>query len=94
VSDDVNINIDADIDIDIEFGDDDPEDAYAAEDPVEERLGVLERVVMHLREHRDERFELRRQAALVVVAEIGDQATQRNVTRRVDEIYGALEEMA
>ena len=93
MSDDVNINIDADIDIDIDFGDDDPEDAYAAEDPVEERLGVLERVVMHLREHRDERFEGRRQEALIIVAAIGDESRSRNVTRRVDEIYGALEEM-
>ena len=88
-----------DITITIEFGDVDPEDAYCAEDPEEDRLDVLEAVIEHLREHRDERFEARRLEALRAIEEdftgksTGTGKRARSASRRIDEIRGALEEM-
>lgn len=78
--------------IDIEFGDADPEDAYSTEDPEDERLDVLERVVEHLRTHRDERFEMRRLDALQAVEAMSEVIEER-IHQRVEEIRGALEEM-
>jgi hypothetical protein len=81
-----------DITITIEFGDDDPEDAYCAEDSEEERLDVLERVVEHLRDHRDDRLEARRREALRALADIDETRSDR-VSDRIREIRGALEEL-
>ena len=75
----------------IEFGDADPEDAYDAEDSEDERLDVLEAAVEHIREHRDERFEARRQEVLRVITEMLD-ARRRN-RDRAEAILEALEAM-
>jgi hypothetical protein len=51
----------------------------------------LDRVVEHLREHRDEeRFEARRVGALRLVGKLDD---RRAENRRIIEIRGALEEL-
>lgn len=59
------------------IGDIDPEDAYDSGDPIDVRLGVLERTVLDLSRRRNEpRFEARRTDArrvlLALAAELDD----------------------
>jgi hypothetical protein len=71
----------------------DPEDAYDATDPIDDRLDVLERIVESLRANRDERFDGRLEDVLRVVRDVDDEDIGRRQKRRLRHIRDDLEGM-
>lgn len=84
----MSIDIDEDPD---EFGDADPEDAWDDLDPFRVRLAVLERILEHVRDHRDDRFKLRLAIAIGLVRNMVDE--HREDMERLDRIKAALDEL-
>jgi hypothetical protein len=77
-----------------EFRDFDPEDEYDADDPVEVRLTVLEKVVEHLRSHIDEDRTVARRIDALRLVEVLQQQHVRGVNRRrLKAVYEALRDM-
>ena len=75
------------------FTDKDPEDVYDATDPLDDRLHVLQHVVDHLRDNRDERFDARRLDALRLVRNLDAEDLGFLQRRRLNRIRDDLEEL-
>jgi hypothetical protein len=73
----------------IQFGDADPEDEYDEVDPFSVRLEILERILDSLQEQRDERFQVRLEAALRLIGRMVREHQEDTV--RLERIQRALE---
>lgn len=78
---------------DTAFRDFDPEDVYDATDPISDRLEVLERIVEHLRDNRDERFEGRRDDLRRLLDNLEREDLSRREARRLRRIRDDEEEL-
>jgi len=70
----------------VSIGDKDPEDAWDDGDPYDDRLRILERVVVELRARRDSRHHPRRLDALRLV----DKLSRTRTDPRLDAVREAL----
>lgn len=73
-----------------DFGDDDAEDAWDDDDPVEAKMAILERVVAQLRTVWDDRGEARRVDALRLLSKLEQ---EHGVDMRLRAIRDDLEEL-
>ena len=74
-----------------DFGDADPEDAWDDLDPFRARLALLERIIDHIREHRDDRYKVRLALALGLIAAM--RREQEEDAERFDRIEAAIDEL-
>jgi hypothetical protein len=72
-----------------DFGDMDPEDEYDEVDPFSVRLDILERILDSIQNHRDERFQVRLEAALRLIGRMVREHQEDTV--RLERIQRALE---
>ena len=78
---------------DLEFRDFDPEDVYDATDRIGDRLEVLERIVEHLRDNRDHRFDVRRLDLRRLLDNLDREDLSRREARRLRRIRDDEEEL-